>query len=211
MIVSWEDSDCKKKKDESECKTDLQRRYEARIQELLNSKDKKKQAEGRELQATYEELQAAQETFHVVREGGSGSGELTYRGHPGDLYVEKKGSGSLYGEMPDIQKLAHEFEHGHQFLNGLIGFALNPKNNKWVGYRDDLVDEANAFMAGFKAEPVGHDQTQFLQGLGQAAHFGIDEVIKKLNSGASPYRGRATVQIPITTTSPTFYAIPRTQ
>ncbi len=182
MIVSWEDSDCKKKGNESACRTDLQRKYEKRIQDLLNSKDKKEQARGKTLEATYEKLQAAKETFHVVREGGDGSGELSYRGNPGDLYVEMKGSGSLYGEMPDLQKLGHEFEHGEQFLNGLLGFAQNPKSGKWEGYRDDLVDEANAFMAGFMAEPVGNDQTKFLRGLGQAANWGVSEVVKKLDA-----------------------------
>jgi RHS repeat-associated protein len=211
MIVSWEDSECKKHGSEAACMTDLQRKYEKRIQDLLNSKDKKEQARGKALEATYQKLQDAKETFHVVREGGDGSGELSYRGHPGDLYVEMKGSGSLYGEMPDLQKLGHEFEHGEQFLNGLLGFALNPKSGKWEGYRDDLVDEANAFMAGFMAEPVGNDQTKFLQGLGQAANWGVNEVVKKLDAPGSPYRGRATEEIPITTITPSIYAVPRTQ
>jgi len=88
---------------------------------------------------------------------------------------------------------------------------LNPKTGKWEGYRDDLVDEANAFIAGFAAEPVGNDQSKFLQGLGRAANLGVSEVVKKLNEPGSPYRGRATEEIPITTVSPSIYAVPRTQ
>ena len=210
MIVSWEDSGKQCKDGETTCRTNLQRQYENRIQSLLDSKNNKDQARGRSLQDTYDKLQKADETFHVVREGGNGSGELAYRGHPGDLYVEMKGNGASYGQMPDLQKLGHEFEHGAQFLNGLLGFALDAKG-KWVGYRDDLVDEANAFMAGFKAEQVGNDQSNFLQGLGRAANFGVQAVVDKLNTPGSPYYGRPAVQIPITTITPSIYAVPRTQ
>jgi hypothetical protein len=209
MIVSWEDSECKKKGDEASCRTDLQRKYEDRIKQLQGSKNKKDRAKGDALAATYDKLQGAKSTFHVVREDGSGSGELTYKGHPGDLYVEMKGSGSMYGEMPDVQKIAHEFEHGEQFLEGLLGFTNI--TGKWEGYRDDLVDEANAFIAGFMAEPVGGDQSRFLKGLAQAAQWGVQEVVKKLDAPGSPYRGRPTQEIPITTITPSVYAVPRSK
>ncbi len=209
MVVSWEDSEANCNKGETVCRTDLQRRYEDRISQLQASKNKKDVAKGNALAATYQQLQDAKEVFHVVREGGNGSGELTYRGEPGNLFVEMKGSGSAYGEMPDIQKLAHEFQHGEQFLGGLLGFTNI--TGKWQGYRDDLVDEANAFIAGFMAEPVGNDQSVFLKGLGQAAQWGVQEVIKKLDAPGSPYRGRATQQIPITTIPPSVYAVPRSK
>jgi len=209
MVVSWEDSGAKCKTGETACRTDFQRKYEDRIKQLQSSKDKKQRAKGNALATTYQKLQDAKEVFHVVREGGSGSGELTYQGTPGHLYVEMQGSGSKYGEMPDVQKLAHEFKHGEQFLEGLLGFTNI--TGKWQGYRDDLVDEANAFMAGFMAEPVGGDQSKFLQGLGQAAQWGLQEVVKKLDAAGSPYRGRATQQIPITTIPPSVYAVPRSK
>src|SRR5262245_65948403 len=57
MIVSWEDSQKKQKKGETEAKTDAQRKYENRIKELRNSKDPKDQANGQKLQATYDRLQ----------------------------------------------------------------------------------------------------------------------------------------------------------
>jgi hypothetical protein len=41
-------------------------------------------------------------------------------------------------------------------------------------------------MAGFMAEPVERDQSKFLQGLAQAAQWGLQEVIKKLDA---PGRG----------------------
>lgn len=209
MIVSWEDSNAICMNDETLCRTELQRGYEDRIKQLQSSKNRKDRARENALALIYQELQDSTNIFHVVKEGGEDSGELTYRGEPGNLYVEMKGSGSMYGEMPDIQKLAHEFKHGEQFLEGLLGFTS--MNGKWTGYRDDLVDEANAFMAGFMAEPVGPDQGKFIQGLGQAANWGVNEVVKKLNTPSSPYYGRPATQIPITTIPPSVYAVPRSQ
>ncbi|MEW5980608.1 MAG: hypothetical protein AB1898_32940 [Acidobacteriota bacterium] len=170
MVVSWEDSKVKCKEGETVCRTELQRKYEDRIKQLQSSKDKKQRAKGDALAATYNQLQQAKEVFHVVREAGSGTGELAYRGTPGHLYVEMKGSGLMYGEMPDVQKVAHEFKHGEQFLEGFLGFTNI--TGKWHGYRDDLVDEANAFIAGFMAEPVGGDQSKFLQSLGARCSMG---------------------------------------
>jgi hypothetical protein len=208
MVVSWEDSDKKCRKGETVCRTDLQRQYEDRIRQLQSSKNKKNRARGDSLAATYQRVQDAQETFHVVREEGDNSGELAYRGQPGNLYIEMKGSGALYGQMPDIQKLGHEFKHGEQFLDGLLGFTNI--TGKWTGYRDDLVDEANAFMAGFTAEPISPGQSSaFLQGLAQAANYGVQAVVNKLDAGGSPYQGRPTQQQPITTIPPSVYAVPR--
>jgi len=132
MVVSWEDSEATCKKGETACRTNLQRRYEERIKQLQASRNKKDAAKGDALAATYQKLQDAQEVFHVVRTGGDGSGELTYRGEPGNLYVEMKGSGSAYGEMPDVQKLAREFKHGEQFLGGLLGFANTTASGKAI-------------------------------------------------------------------------------
>jgi hypothetical protein len=111
--------------------------------------------------------------------------------------------------MPDIQKLAHEFKHGEQFLEGLLGFTNI--TGKWTGYRDDLVDEADAFIAGFTAETVGLDQNKFLQGLGEAAKWGAQEVVKKLDAPGSRYRGRPTQQKVITNITPSIYAVPRSK
>ncbi|MGD0938280.1 MAG: RHS repeat-associated core domain-containing protein [Terracidiphilus sp.] len=208
MKVSWEDSNKKCEKGETTPMSDVQRKYEKNIHDLINSKNKKDRERGSALEATYQRLDQADETFHVVRESGNGSGELTYKGHPGDLYIELQGDGASYGMMPDIQKVGHEMKHGEQFLDGLIGFALSAKTGKWEGYRDDLVDEANAFMAGFMVTPVGKDQSKFLQGLFTASKFGLSAVIDKLNSPGSPYYGRSTVEVPVTTITPSIYAKP---
>jgi hypothetical protein len=72
-------------------------------------------------------LQDAKEIFHVVRESGSGTGELTYRGQEGHLYIEMKGGES---GIPDLQRLGHEFKHGEQFFSGQLGFALSKCENR---------------------------------------------------------------------------------
>jgi len=66
-------------------------------------------------------------------------------------------------------------------------------------------------MAGFTAEPVGNDQSKFMQELGHAANWGVNEVVKKLDASGRPHRGRSTEEIPITTIPPSVYAVPRTQ
>jgi hypothetical protein len=115
------------------------------------------------LKRTYDKLQSSDITFHVVTSapGASSSGELEYHGEPGNLYVNLKGNASADGALTNIQKIGHEFEHGSQFLDGLLGFTNI--TGKWKGYRDDLVDEANAFIAGFDAERVSPGQGKFLQ------------------------------------------------
>lgn len=135
MIVSWEDSEAKKKKKETEAKTDAQRKYENHIREMLNSKDANTRARAQKLQAQYERLQKSDITFHVVKSdpSGSSSGGLTYAGQQGHLYVNLKGNPNEYGAMSDVQKLAHEFTHGEQFLDGRLGFAQNAKTGKWEG------------------------------------------------------------------------------
>ena len=160
-------------------------------------------------------MKGARDVFHVVNTAGSGSGELAYLGRPGNLYVQMKGDGSSYGQMPDVQKLAPEFKHGEQFLEGLIGFQQLP-SGKWTGYRDDLVDEGNAFMAGFSAQAVGSDQSHFLQGLQRAANMSrLPGVINQLGQPGSPYAGRSDTQPPVLFQGgkipPNIFAVPKTR
>jgi RHS repeat-associated protein len=208
MIVSWEDSKAKCKKGELNCKTKAQREYEDKIAKLQASKNDKERAKGDALQATYNKLQASDINFHVVSSdpGGISSGELEYRGEPGNLYIDLKGDASANGALTNNQKIGHEFEHGSQFLDGLIGFTNN--NGKWEGYRDDLVDEANAFIAGFNAEPVQSNQGKFLNDIQSAANNGGTNAVVNVLSREGPYRGRSTVEIPITTITPSIYAVP---
>src|SRR5919199_5761298 len=96
---------------------------------MINSTDKKTHEKGLKLKATYERLQKSDIVFHVVKENPSGasSGELTYKGEKRNLYVNLKGDNNAYGALTDFQKIAHEFKHGEQFLDGEIGFKLNAK------------------------------------------------------------------------------------
>ena len=137
----------------------------------------------------------------------SSSGELEYHGHPGALYINLKGDSNAYGALTDAQKIGHEFEHGSQFLDGLLGFTNI--TGKWQGYRDDLVDEGNAFIAGFEAESVGASQGKFLNDIQRAANSGGVNAVVNVLSQEGPYRGRSTQQIPITTITPSIYAVPR--
>ncbi len=212
MTVSWEDSEKKKKKkDEAEARTEAQRKYENHIKGLLNSKHSKDRAEGQKLQAQYERLQKSDITFHVVKENptDASSGELTYAGHPGDLYVNLKGNSSEYGALTDVQKLAHEFTHGEQFLDGKLGFITND-GKKWHGYRDDLPDEAEAFIAGFEAQPLDPAQrsNKFLNDVEAARGFGLNAVIDVL-AREGPYKGRDKHQNVFTDRAINVYAIPR--
>jgi len=223
LIVSWEDSEKKKKKGETEARTDAQRAYEKRLDEMVNSDDKKTREKGLKLKATYEKLQKSDITFHVVKENpdGSSSGELTYKGEQGHLYVNLKGDSNEYGALPLIQKLGHEFKHGEQFLDGQIGFAKNPTTGKWVGYRDDNVDEAEAWIAGFDAQPAAPDQRggttgTFVNSIANAYPFGVDAVAKALNESSGTYKGRGVQQLDIKESywqggkiPPSVYAVPR--
>jgi RHS repeat-associated protein len=211
MIVSWEDSEKKKKKDEIDARTDAQRKYENHIKDMMNSKDRKTQEKGQRLQATYERLQKSDITFHVVKENpeGASSGELTYAGQEGHLYVNLKGNSSEYGALTDIQKIAHEFNHGEQFLDGKLGFAKG-EDGQWHGYRDDLVDEAESFIVGFEAQPLDPAQrgNKFLNAVESARPFGVGAVVNVLDR-QGPYSGRSKTQLPITKITPTIYAVPR--
>jgi hypothetical protein len=120
-----------------------------------------------------------------------------------------KGNSNEYGALTDVQKLAHEFTHGEQFLDGKIGFITN-NSKHWHGLNDDLPDEAEAFITGFDAQPLDPAQrsNKFLNDVEAARSFGFDAVIDVLDR-EGPYRGRSRTQIPITSKAVNVYAIPR--
>jgi hypothetical protein len=177
----------------------------------LNSKDAKTRAEGQQLQTQYERLQKSDITFHVVKENptGSSSGELTYAGQEGHLNVNLKGDTSAYGALSVVQKLAHEFTHGEQFLDGKIGFITNDSKT-WHGFKDDLPDEAEAFVAGFEAEPLDPAQrgNSFLKAIDGAMPFSVNAVVDVL-AREGPYRGRDKKQNVFTDRASNVYAIPQ--
>lgn len=135
MIVEWNDS--KKGKDG---KTNAQRAFEKRLAQLSDSKNEKDRANGAALQKTYGRLQDSKATFEVISgdSGGSSRGELTYQGND-HFTVSLSGSGD-YNGFSDNQKVAHEFEHGRQVLDGELSFRQ--VGDKWVPFAHDLTDEA---------------------------------------------------------------------
>jgi hypothetical protein len=196
----------------------LQREYENHLEEMINNKDEKIRKKGLALKATYEKLQQSDITFHVVKSNprDDSSGELTYKGEQGHVYVNLKGDSHATGALSAIQKIAHEFKHGEQFLDGDIGFIRNEKG-KWGGLNDDLPDEADAFIAGFSAQPLDPSQTtgdsgEFLKSINMAMLYGRDAVVNALGR-KGPYIGRSPKAFGMNFSGgkvpPNVYAIPK--
>ncbi len=205
MVVNWDDSKKTQKKGETTARSNLERKFHNYVDKLLRSKDAADVAKGQKLQAQYNRLDAAQETFHVVKDKASdaSAGELEYRGQPGNLYICMKGNAGSYGALSDIQKLIHEFTHGEQFLDRKLGFFQSG-----LSYQYDLTDEAEAFIAGFEVEPLSPAQkgNSFLNGLSQQIPFGLTNVVNYLGGSKSPYqrmvRGPNNVPTTIPSNSP---------
>jgi hypothetical protein len=86
----------------------------------------------------------------------------------------------------------------------------------WTGYRDDIVDEAEAHVAGFAAEPPGGDQGPFVQDLyNKYLIGGLQAVIDRLDKPDSPYFGRSDQQQTMTFVGgkipPGVYGVPRSK
>lgn len=207
--ISWEDSVKTQKNGETEKRTKAQRDYENRIVKLKKSPDPKVRAKGERLEATYQFLKNSAITFHVVM-NDRGRGELTYEGVEGHLFINIS-SKTGFGDMPIICQIAHEFKHAEQFLNGNLGFYRNDRG-KWVGWRDDNFDEAEAFMAHFDAEE-GDESTTFLKIIRNSIPFGVYAVADILeNNQNSPriYRNRGIESVPVSSIlTPRHYAIPK--
>jgi RHS repeat-associated protein len=209
MVVEWADSEKKKKKDEAEARTSAQRKYENQIAKLLASKNPEERARGERLSATYERLKASKATFRVVSEdsGSRSSGELKFNG---DIFiVSLKGNANEYGAIDSNQKVAHEFEHGRQVLDGELSFH-NYDPPDWKPWAHDRTDEAKAFAAGFDATPVAPDQGAFLTGMRQAVRTGgIQGGIDYLGRSSTGYRNLAPGPINVTLRSPAIYEVPK--
>lgn len=207
--ISWEDSEKTQKNGEDEGKTKAQREYENRITKLKSSLDPKVRAKGERLEATYQVLKNSAVTFHVVI-NDSGRGELTYEGVEGHLFINISGK-TGFEDIPIVCQIAHEFKHAEQFLNGNLGFYRNDRG-KWVGWRDDNFDEAEAFMAHFDAEE-GDESTIFLKTIKNSIPFGVYAVANVLeNNQNSPriYRNRGVESVPVSSIlTPRHYAIPK--
>ena len=130
-----------------------------------------------------------------------------------------KGDSSGFGSLTLIQKLAHEFKHGNQFLDGEFGYHLE-KDGKWHGFANDLYDESEAMMTGFDAEPINGFQISdknlgnfpFFRALQASIPEGQTKVIETMKKGPrSPYSGyddirRGLEQMP---KHETYYGIPK--
>src|SRR5580700_4715592 len=143
MIVDWNDS----KKSKKDNKTNAQRAFEKRLDQLQNSKNDADRAKGDALQQTYDRLQKSKATFEVTNVGGSEAshGEITYQGH--DHFTINLAGNTAYA-LSDNQRLAHEFEHGRQVLDGELSFIDTHTSRGWVPFAHDLIDEAKGMRAG---------------------------------------------------------------
>jgi RHS repeat-associated protein len=156
MIVQWNDSDCEIEGDEVECRTQSQRAFESALQRRLNSRDASVSAGARLLQDKYRRLQASGAVFEVLNQGadaGANRGDIEYSGN--DRFEINLFGNDPYG-LSDNQRLAHEFEHGRQVLDGELSF-YNLGGN-WIPFAHDLNDEGLAFGAGFELEPASPGQ-----------------------------------------------------
>lgn len=95
-------------------------------------------------------------------------------------------------------------------MSGWKPSTTHRKPESKEGYRDDLVDEAEAFIAGIEAQPLDPTQrgNKFLNAVETARIFGVGAVVNALDR-QGPYVGRSKTQIPITNVTPTIYAVPR--
>ena len=184
MIVDWEDS----KKGKKDGMTNAQRAFEKRLEQLQNSKNAKDQANGAALQKTYDRLQASKATFEVVNGDSSGSsrGEITYQGN--DHFTVSLSGNSDNNGFSVNQKVAHEFEHGRQVLDGELSFRQ--VGDSWVPFAHDLTDEAKGFEAGFQIEGPNPAQGAIINGAATALRFGgIPGEAQYLNDHIQGYHG----------------------
>ena len=165
MIVDWNDS----KKSKKDGKTDAQRAFEKRLEQLQNSKNATDRANGAGLQKTYDRLQASKATFEVVKPDSTGEsrGDLRYDGN-NHFTVNLKGDMTNAEGFTDNQKLAHEFEHGRQVLDGELSYKFNPASGGWDPFAHDLTDEAKGFAAGFGIEGATPGQGSIINGAATA-------------------------------------------
>jgi RHS repeat-associated protein len=207
MIVDWEDS-TRSKKDQ---KTNAQRAFEKRLSQLKNSKRKSDQAKGAALQQTYDRLQASKATFEVVQGDSSGSsrGDIEYNGHD-HFTINLKGS-SDYTGLSDLQKVAHEFEHGRQVLDGELSYKFNPGTGNWDPFAHDVTDEANGFAAGFAIEGATPGQGAIINGAATAlTNGGLSGEASYLHGHIANYRGL--LELPLNVPNPPppgVYEVPK--
>jgi RHS repeat-associated protein len=210
MIVEWADSEEECKKGETECKTKAQRSFENELNKKLNSKNESVRNDGKALSETYNQLQNSEAVFRVVADGSTSEsrGNISYDGNV--FTISLKGNASAYGALSNNQKLAHEFEHGRQVLNGELSFHNLTTGAGWLPFVYDRTDEAKAFAAGFAMEPLNPQQqkNKFLSGLNSALTGGISAGANYLEH-SGPYRGLPPGPDNVKIVSPSIYQVPK--
>jgi hypothetical protein len=204
MIVDWEDSN--KGKDGL---TNGQRAYEKRLAQLQASKNAKDKAKGAALQQTYDRLQASKATFEVVKPDSSGSsrGDLEYDGN-NHFTVNLKGDMTNAAGFTDNQKIAHEFEHGRQVLDGELSYQNY--TGTWQPWAHDRTDESNGFAAGFDIESASPGQGTFINSMQQAIRFGgVAGGAIRLGMPDSPYKNLEQGPNNVDFKSPAIYSVPQ--
>jgi RHS repeat-associated protein len=207
MIVLWHDSK-EKCKNGSGCRTSAQGAYEDRLKQMRESKDKKTREKGEALTRSYERLQKSSATFEVVNQHGeeASHGEITYQGH--DHFTINLAGNPAYS-FSDNQRLAHEFEHGRQVLDGELSF-FQKSPDLWVPFAHDRTDEAEGFAAGFDIERASPGQGSFINGIQQRLdQGGVPGAAKALGAGSSPYRNLQEGPINVEYSTPNIYKVPQ--
>jgi len=181
MTVNWINDADRKDKEKLRQAQQRQRDYEKRMGQLRKSKDSRDRA----VAATYDRLQASSTVFRVTTDStqSSASGMISPdKTGEADYVIGLKGPSNAYGNMPDMQREGHEFEHGRQVLDGELSFdsSGNPINY-------DRTDEARAWSAGFRVEGISPDQNNFVKGVAGQVGFGERATVDYLGR-TGPYR-----------------------
>jgi len=189
MMINWVNDADRRDKKKLEQAQKRKRDYEKRMDQLRKNSNPKDRA----VAATYDRLEASSTVFRVTTDSSqaSASGMISPdKTGEADYVISLKGPSNAYGNMPDLQREGHEFEHGRQVLDGELSFDAsgNPVNY-------DRTDEARAWDAGFRVEGVAPDQNDFVKGLAGQASFGEKAMVdymgrtgpyQKLQAGPKP-------------------------
>jgi RHS repeat-associated protein len=206
MIVEWHDTKCKK--GQSTCPSKAQQAYEARLKQLRESKNAKERARGERLSAVYKRLQDSKAIFEVKNSGGNepSHGDIHYDGND-HFTIDLKGDTAYH--LSDNQRLAHEFEHGRQVLDGELSFH-NYTPGKWLPFALDRTDESNGFAAGFDIEPASPGQGSFINDVQRSINSGgVAGGATRLGAGDSPYRSLPQGPVNVEHQSPAIYRVPQ--
>jgi RHS repeat-associated protein len=205
-IVEWSDSGKTQKGGEAHPRTSAQRAFENRLKQMRESKDPKTRERGERLTHTYERLQASKATFEVTNEHGSeeSKGEITYQGND-HFTVSLAGDPALF--LSDNQRLAHEFEHGRQVLDGEYSFIHTPTG--WKPFAHDRTDEAEGFQAGFDMERAQPGQGSVANNIQRQLDMGGISAGADFLRGVGDYNTLPKGPVNVEYSTPSIYKVPQ--